>query len=334
LAPDVSHFVHGSEYTPIEYEDIENFRESLLVTTDNLDPAVQSSNRRKPDFSMTNFGLHIQLPMIQLPALHYRSELSNVGPPLYQDIRFAFLACERRGYESKKRLVAIPLHKISHLSYTRTTFNGHTLHTIDNDYQYDQCLPISSFDPVWIGRARYKITKHSNLRWSPSVKRIEFDLSCTTRAPIASVTHPVCKALGQRPSRVDNDLYKLHIQGNMSTDKLRHQVIAIYDTDIRLVTDLCYTVICFGLADRHLWMCILTAIKYEQFFSIAEYVRFPAGQFWGQSNSAFGVFAHPEGVFLTENAGDKPPREVRYNLYARSDEEVLLRMYLNDSSHL
>lgn len=253
--------------------------------------------------------------MDRLPAL-YRSESVkefNSGADLYRYTRFAFLACVRRNVHegedwliektSPKRLfVAIPLHEIDHSSYTRTTFNGHTLHLFEDDGYFNHRLPITSFDPVWIRRAGY--AKDEYVNWPLSVKHVSFSLSCRDPAPLKTVTYPMCMDIeissgDVQGTEVDESTWsgqedlkppRVCTRGTLATDELRHQVIAIHNTSVGSAVDTCYTVLCFGMADRHLWMCSLTGMKYEELSSIAEYVRFPAGRFWRQPNSTFCIF--------------------------------------------
>jgi hypothetical protein len=338
LAPTVSNFVRGSDYIPLEYAETENFRESHPVTSHNVAfmhkeaAAVPSANRRKPDFSMTNFGLHIQLPMNRVPAAQrfYSIVKSTKKPLLYRGIRFAFLACQRRKSESKTRLVAIPLHKINDLSYTRTTFNGHTLHLIDNEHHPDQCLPITSFDPVWICKARYDIDEYAKSRWPSSIKRVEFEISCSKPTPLASVTNPFSMNDDDEPHYTWRDAedqmpHRLGIQGVMSTAEFGHEVLAIQNIS---PASKCYTLICFGVADRHLWMCTINLTSYDRVRSIDRYVRYPTGLFWKKLNRAFSVYMNKTGSFTTDSTDDCSRYKVQYALSTVSDEEVSLRMKL------
>jgi hypothetical protein len=304
---------------------------------------------------MTNYGLHIQLPMSQIPVLHGTgsTKRSNSDTPLYRQTRFAFLAClmrdtcseemtPREKLRPREWLVAIPLRQIDQSSYTRTTFNGRTLHLIEDDGYFNHHLPITSFDPVWIRRAVY--AKDEYVRWPLSVKLVRFSLSCRSRTPLRTVTNPICKDTGNilgtiQGRKVDEATQsgqedplplQLRIQGAMPTDKLRNQVIAIQSTSIKITdSPACYTVICFGLGDRNLWMTAFSIKENQDLSSIAQHVRFPTGQLWKLPNPGFCVFESSMGSFITQRAGNNPMYRVQYATYLKSDEEVSLIMNLS-----
>jgi hypothetical protein len=304
---------------------------------------------------MTNYGLHIQLPMSQIPVLHgtESSNRSNAGTPLYQKMRFAFLACllrdtcgeqvrPRQKLRQREWLVAIPLRQIDQSSYTRTTFNGRTLHLIENDGYFNHQLPITSFDPVWIRRAAY--AKDEYVRWPLSVERVRFKLSCRSHTPLKAASIPdvqrdmrmslrdlECRNVDEatRPGQEDLLPLQLQIRGTISTDRLQHQVIAVQSTSIKS-TDCpaCYTVICFGLGDRNLWMTAFSIKESQNLSSIAQHVRFPTGQLWKLPNPGFCVFESSMGSFTTQQAGNNPTYRIQYATQLESDEEMSLIMNL------
>jgi hypothetical protein len=312
---------------------------------------------------MTNFGLHIQLPMDRLPRLHQTRSVkrTNLGAPLYRHTRFAFLACVRRDQhkeehwlldkmerwvpdlkDPKPQLVAISLRQIDNSSYTRTTFNGHTLHFIEDDGYFHRRLPIMSFDPIWIRRAGY--AKDEYINWPLSVCHVRFSLSCRSPVPLTTVTHPVCmeteNSLGAAqgteveestwPGQEDLQPLQLSIQGTIATDELRYQVIAIQSTSVESTeVPAYYTVICFGLADRHLWMTAFSVKDDQDLSSIAKHVRFPTGQLWKLPNPGFYVFESSMGTFTTQQAGNNPMYRIQYATYLEADREVSLDMNLS-----
>jgi hypothetical protein len=108
----------------------------------------------------------------------------------------------------------------------------------------------------------------------------------------------------------------------MSMNKFRYQVIAIQKTDGEFTESSCYTVICFGLVDRSLWVNSLPVKKNKTFCSIVESVCFPTGSSWCQSNSAFCAFAGSSGSFETKQIGSNPAYRVEYALKLVSDKIV------------
>jgi hypothetical protein len=103
LATSPRQFADSSGYTPMEYEDfvnhfrlyeksVYNYPATGYVTVPRMEE--KSDYERKPDYTLTNFGLHIQLPLVKMEQ--------------FDSFYFAFLACT---YGNEKELTIIFLRR-------------------------------------------------------------------------------------------------------------------------------------------------------------------------------------------------------------------------------
>jgi hypothetical protein len=165
LAPTVSHFSNGSDFRPCQYKDIDALIELYLAapTDGNLKGPARPSRKHKPDYSMTNAGLHIQVPILSLPAIYPAGYPKNPHEEtyVYATVRFAFLACKSTKQDS---LIAICLRrneKSNHLDYSRVSFRGRTLHMVNRSDYGNRALKTTNFNAMWV-RQSYSNNKSVN----------------------------------------------------------------------------------------------------------------------------------------------------------------------------
>jgi hypothetical protein len=154
LAPTVSHFTNGSDFKPCQYKDINALIELYLaVPADgSVKEPAQPFHKHKPDYSMTNAGLHIQLPILSFPAIYPAGCPQNAYEEtyVYPTVQFAFLACKSTKRDS---LIAICLcrnEKSNYLDYSRVSFRGKTLHMVNRSDYGNRVLKTTNFDAMWV----------------------------------------------------------------------------------------------------------------------------------------------------------------------------------------
>jgi hypothetical protein len=367
LAPSVSHFKNGSDYEVLDFNDIKLFRGSRptervevhaikqpvndFVSSDFLSDTIhitQPGTQFKPDFTMTNAGLHIQLPMDPLPVIHELTTKSHSPMALMGDLRFAFLAC---GVKGKRCLVAICLRKLPHhafLKYARTSFDGHTVHSLDTLlYRYYSPIPTTSFNPIWISKTLPNATPTSLDNFPNSVKRLNYELWYKASSPVEQVNWSHKPEHGQMP-QLDAGAQALHRLGDQvphtftaSRKRVQHYICGSLPTrglTHELITFKGAVNIAFGVVDGRLWIQFsaatrpgilnahaAAAVDYRTLF--ADFA-FPTGKQWRRQDSLIYQAPGTEGTFDADWAKESPYCSAQYVLCKESDEVFSLRMYL------
>ena len=158
LASRVSHFANGAQYTPDKFSDgvYKVASHGLGLFTGVL------LDISKPDFNMTNVGLHISLPVASIPR--YPAELT-----------FAFLACRTK---KSGELVAVCLHKRVDAwfsSYFRSAFNARTVYHFAQPTKSRPYNPQIMLKTAWISRSSVQ-DKSVIENLMGILKRVRFEL--------------------------------------------------------------------------------------------------------------------------------------------------------------
>jgi hypothetical protein len=366
LASSVSHFANGSNFEPVDYSDLEVFRgarqpekaERMPLIFEHGKPvATMPMNPFKPDFSMTNAGLHIQLPLDPLPDIC--QEGKDVS---YADgLRLAFLACKLK--QRDDGFVAIHLRKCPNSNYWRVAFNGCTVHHVSQNFYKLHHLPITTFNPIWVSKApsdnqlETNRSNRSNPRLPLSVKRIRFELwykgpapmaniCCSSRPEISPQHAPMDYAseilydLGEqvpRAFRESKEPLQHYLQGSLPTNMLSYE-IAILHKQPRKTSAPDPTCIAFGVIDGHVWMMKPWSmfVKEGKCFTNPRDFLFPYGEAWSNPCNArrypypvICIGHNQTGTFSTAQLKDT---DGEYVTQMNGTEELSLRIYLFSAS--
>jgi len=336
----VSHFANGSDYVSVSYADITGFWGFTSKDTENrftitypagrgtveydfdlpndYVQAAQPVTGFKPDFAMTNSGLHIQLPTGPLPAPSF----SAISAPrkiqlgwVLADLRFAFLACKlKRGCD----LVAVCLQETPRStfpSYRRVSFDGRSLHHLDSSiYQKYRRPSVTSFTPMWIGKDHALDGVKFAAKLPPSAKRVRFELWYSSAIPVRVAFGNIKSGLKQQlwprdaftqPNSLEEqvpntfrqlmDPVQCYVDGYITIGKFEHEVISFRAKGLAG-----YANIALGVIDGYMWLdCPLTTTgQHEEIDdTVFEDTRFPTGANWWPSSSAFCVRPDTRGEF-------------------------------------
>jgi hypothetical protein len=352
LAPSVSCFIEGANFEPVEYNNIAAFEGVAPSETVETIEIISGQNTRvtlakvapqfKPDFAMTNSGLHIQVPMEKLPVIHQFANDTTQHRYMH-DLRFAFLACK---VKRKPHLVAICLrvhHSGTSLRYSRTSFGGCTIHYFPTTMFKRSSLPITNFNPVWVSKAPIVAVLKAPDKLPPTVTRLNFEVWYKGATPVTSVlwsrmseidpqshlTIPVTQVdnLGrhapqtfmQSPHRVQH-----YITGSFTTSGLPYEVISF--VDVRAID------VAFGMIDRNVWVRFHpgseTSIKWLRRELMRNY-EFPTGDNWYNNKIPICLVPGCEGSYEAKQNKGGLKCNVQYALQRVGDKEIVLRIYLS-----
>ena len=243
----------------------------------------------KPDFSMTNAGLHIQLPNEPLPF-----EFDRLPLP-WQQQRFAYLGCRTKS----NQMVGIFLQKQAlkgPLAYSRMAFDGRTTFSVDLEACRGKPMPMTDYKPIWI--SPYRIQPPCNpYRIPQTTQLIRYEVWIKTREPLPIVTRATAhKSESARSAHyippppmyeetvppkqfTDSKLPIRHyINGVLCVGQFDHEVISVGSPRNSLY-------IAFGECDGFLWIqndpnvwpARSNTNEYQQLF---QSFSFPAGSSW------------------------------------------------------
>jgi hypothetical protein len=348
LAPKVSYFTNGADFTPCDYTVIPaltELSEGVLIDGDLGDFRLRvvswQDGEYKPDYSMTNAGLHIQLPMQSLPSCYLKEDFGKRD--LYQRIRFAFLACKLK---KSKKLIAICLRRnqdSQYLGYSRESFNGRTLHVLDEFDYKDHPLRVKNPKPVWIRPANFYDGLDETQRWPLSIKRIKVELLWKSPTPLVcrwkgESRHTSRKATDQAqmpkfgvPEIFQNARHPVQSfdEGAIISTGFAHElIIAQSDTDTSEQKS-GYVAFGFGVADRCLWLRPLTQQETSKNSSNSWGLAFPTGRSWQDSDSTFCITYASQGSFVLECQGTTPAFHGEYVTCIESSEDVSFKIYFS-----
>jgi hypothetical protein len=357
LAPSVSCFIDGRNFEPIEYNDIEAFEgvapgetvEAIEVMTSQNSSAMMAkvAPQFKPDFAMTNSGLHIQVPMEKFPVIHQFAN-DTAQHKHMQDLRFAFLACKVKG---KPHLVAICLrvhHSGTFLRFSRTSFGGRTIHQFPATMFKRSSLSITNFNPVWVSKAPIAAVVKTPEKLPPTITRLTFEVWYKGAAPAASVLW--CRMSENEPqSHLTIPITQIHnlwrhapqtfmqsphsvqhyITGSLTTSGLAYEVISFFDE--RSIN------IAFGIIDRNVWVRFHPGGSTTGSAIWARWLRsellhsyeFPTGGSWYDDKMPICLVPGCEGSYEAKQNKVGLKCNVQYALQRVGDEEVVLRIYLS-----
>jgi hypothetical protein len=348
----VSDFANGSDFEPCKYHDIEALKWSYyqsLVDGDSTKYRRIAWDKHKPDYTMTNAGLHIHLPMHSLPAVfdgkfsHTRDDDSD----LYKSLSFAFLACKSR---KQKALVVVCLYRNdgpNHLDYSRATFNGKMLHVLDGSTYGTDSLLFTKFEPVWIRQAQFSNYIYHPPQFSGLAERIQFELWWKSKTPLVfrwsgtleednQVTMQGAAqqlhASGQEIPPIFKDAQQplqLCIKGELPATQLAHEVIAVQGNLNTFDERYEYAAIGFGVADRCLWLKSLTMKGAIDVPSLCRGLSFPTGRSWYNSDPAICVSHDSQGSFTLERTMHNPAFYGEYLVHVEHAEVVLFKIYFS-----
>jgi hypothetical protein len=357
LAPSVSCFIDGRDFEPVEYNDIAAFEgvaPSETVETIEVLTGQNSSIRLakvapqfKPDFAMTNSGLHIQVPMEKFPIIHQFAN-DTAQHKYMHDLRFAFLACK---VKRKPHLVAICLrvhHSGTLLRFSRTSFGGCTIHHFPTTMFKRSSLSITNFNPVWVSKAPIVAVVETPDKLPLTVTRLTFEVWYKSAAPVTSViwsrmpenepqshlTIPVTQVdnlwrhapqtFMQSPHHVQH-----YITGSFTTSGVDYEVISLFD--VRAMD------VAFGIIDRNVWVRFLpgrwtggsvTSLKWLRQELLRTY-EFPTGDSWHNDKIPICLVSGCEGSYEAKQNKGGLKCNVQYALQRVGEEEVVLRIYLS-----
>jgi hypothetical protein len=193
LAPSVSHFINGSDYEMSGYSNIfqsqemaerindPEFRNKYGTAEPRSYQAWNLENRTsRPDFSMTNSGLRIQLPHEPFPATSQRL------PPVWRQQRFAFLGCSTKSGQ----LVAICLLKQPQkgpLMFSRIACSGRTTLRLDPAACQGKYLPLTDFNSIFISKIPIKPYYYQD-KIPSSTQLVRYELWIKSKNPISIAT--------------------------------------------------------------------------------------------------------------------------------------------------
>jgi hypothetical protein len=302
----------------------------------------------KPDFTMTNSGLHIQLPINQLIAGH-RSSDSNDLSSVLANLHLAFLACKCK---QKDCLVAVWLLKDDRAtfpSYCRVPFDGRTIHHLDQSLYKQQSIQIEKFVPGWISKApKIDIFDHSK-KLPLSVKTVRFEMWYKGSHPVVNLCWSG-EPEGDRRKQLDEPSKLLHhlgdqvpevfmdlaeplqhyINTSIATSGFAHEVISFQHRNEVLGGGPGYAAIAFGVIDRHLWMATPIAKAHQSYRSLFQDFIFPSGASWSKEGcSAFCILPDSQGTFRTQLARDSPVCYAHYVTLMENPGELSFRIYLS-----
>jgi hypothetical protein len=301
----------------------------------------------KPDFAMTNSGLHIQVPMEKFPVIHQFAN-DTAQHKYMHGLRFAFLACKIKG---KPHLVAICLrvhHSGSFLRFSRTSFGGCTIHQFPATMFKKGSLSITNFNPVWVSKAPIVAVDKTPDKLPPTITHLNFEVWYKGTAPVTTVlwsrmsendpqTHltiPVTQVQNlwrhapqtfmQSPHRVQH-----HIAGSLTTSGLAHEVISFFDE--REID------VAFGIIDRNVWVrfhpgrsktgsSIWAKWLHRELLDTYE---FPTGDSWHDDDIPICLVPGCEGSYEAKQNKSGLKYNVQYVLQRVGDKEVVLRIYLS-----
>jgi hypothetical protein len=355
LAPSVSCFIDGRNFEPIEYNDIEAFKgvapsetvEAIAVMTSQNSTTMMAkvAPQFKPDFAMTNSGLHIQVPMEKFPVIHQFAN-DTAQHKYMHDLRFAFLACK---VKSKPHLVAICLrvhHSGTFLRFSRTSFDGCTIHQFPATMFKRSSLSITDFNPIWVSKAPIVALVETPDKLPPTITRLTFEVWYKGTAPVTRVlwsrmsendpqshlTIPVTQVdnlwrhapqnFMQSPYRVQH-----YITGSLTTSGLAHEIISFFGE--RAIE------IAFGIIDRNVWVRFRPSRSTTASATLARWMTqnllrtydFPTGDSWHDDMMPICLVPGCEGSYEAKQNKGGLKYNVQYALQRVGDEEVLLRIY-------
>jgi hypothetical protein len=292
----------------------------------------------KHDFAMTNSGLHIQLPMDKFPVI--RRFANDTEEHTYMhDLRFAFLACK---VKRKPHLVAICLRvhdSGTFLRFSRTSFDGCTVHQFHESMYKSGRLPITNFNPVWISKAPATASFETPNKLPLTITRINFEVWYKGAEPVEKVLW----------SRMPDDDQQCHIRipqfqvqnlfrhaprtfmqsqhpiqhyvaGSIPNSGLALEVVAFRD---RMSEDKDADV-AFGVLDRNIWVrfrCGAPTASSPSSHTLA-YLRqhllrsfdFPTGGGWQNDETPIRLVPGSEGSFEVKQSKGGPKCNVQYEL--------------------
>jgi hypothetical protein len=357
LAPSVSYFVNGSNFEPIDYNDIGAFQgvapsetvEAIEVMTSESSSTTitKVAPQFKPDFTMTNSGLHIQVPMERFPIIRHFANDTEQHKYMH-DLRFAFLACR---VKRKPHLVAICLrvhHSGTFLRFSRTSFDGCAIH----QFMYKRwSLPITRFNPVWVSKAPITATVETPEKLPSTTTRITFevwykgavpvekvlwsrmpdnDQQCYLNIPpdqLQSLWHHAPRTFMQSQDRIQH-----YITGSITIPGPALEVIAFRDKflDEKAID------VAFGIIDRNVWVhfrrgahpdTAMTPVWLRQ--HLLRTYDFPTGGSWQDDKVPICLVPGSEGSFEAKQNKGGPKCNMQYTLQRVGDEEIVLRVYLS-----
>jgi hypothetical protein len=356
LAPSVSCFIDGRNFEPIEYSDIEAFEGvapsetveviAVMTTQNSSAKMTKVAPQFKPDFAMTNSGLHIQIPMEKFPVIHQFANDTTQHKYMH-DLRFAFLACKVKG---KPHLVAICLrvhYSGTFLRFSRTAFDGRTIHRFPATMFKRSSLSITDFNPVWVSKAPIAAVVTTPDKLPPTITRLTFEVWYKGAAPMASVlwnrmsenepqshlTIPVTRVhdlwrhapqtFMQSPHRVQH-----YIPGSLTISGLAYEVVSF--SDERAID------VAFGIIDRNVWVRFppgrsTTSVRWArlQYQGLLHTYQFPRGSSWHDDKIPICLVPGCEGSYEAKQNKGGLKCNVQYTLQRVGDEEVVLMIYLS-----
>jgi hypothetical protein len=357
LAPSVSCFIDGRNFEPIEYNAIKAFEGvapsetveaiEVMTTRNSITTVAKVAPQFKPDFAMTNSGLHIQVPMEKFPVIHQFAN-DTAQHKYMHDLRFAFLACKVKG---KPHLVAICLrvhHSGTFLRFSRTSFGGCTIHQFPATMFKRSSLSITDFNPVWVSKAPIAAVVETPDKIPPTITRLTFEVWYKGAAPVNSVlwnrmsendpqSHliiPVTQVQNlwrhapqtfmQSPHRVQH-----YITGSLTTSGLASEVISFFDE--RAIN------VAFGIIDRNVWVRFHPGRSTSGTTVWPKWLRqellqtyeFPNGGSWHDDKMPICLVPGYEGSYEAKQDKSRLKYNVQYALQRVGDEEIVLRIYLS-----
>ena len=198
LAPHVSCFVDGAEYRPSDYEQ----------------EVISRSQYVKPDFTMTNVGLHIQLPRTSIPR--------------HDGLYFAFLACKTK-LEANHVAICLQQRKNArYSSFFRSAFDARTTYRFPRDAGKRLLLFIDNFDLIYVSTMR----PHENLRmntFTRPLREVEFNVLIKAETPYQEIVvgDGSQRALGEQVCSEINDAKLSRHSLSLATRQSRFFALAL-----------------------------------------------------------------------------------------------------------
>jgi hypothetical protein len=276
--------LHGANYEPYSYR-------KDLAKLDEL----------KPDYSMTNAGLYIQLPLRLIPR--------------HNSLIFAFLACKAKGSEN---FIAVCLKRrtTNWRGFSPEAFDLRTLYSLPPEASGALRSPEAPSQPIWI-------SKSSGPNFSPEFRpllrqvvpqNVRYTVWFKAKKPCSGIPFFRDKSLDHsdadkkymevienyntpfdRSALMRFSSSKLPIQhffgGTMPTSGFYHKVIAIRDSKIN-------GDIAFAVMDQQIWVYVGESERnHKPSLSKIGLYSFPLGTFWNNPQHLYN------GLLMFEPGG-------------------------------
>lgn len=349
MASSVSHFKHGSDYESINYSDVEVFHGNLLtekvqklslIRDNGHIVGAEHINPFKPDFTMTNAGLHKQLPTDEVPVVW----LDNTASSSSSGLRLAILACK---WKRKDGLIAIYLRKDENsafLRYSRVMFDGGLIqHLEEAFYKKPRILSITNFNSIWIPKAAAVEQPLNQHRLASTAKRVRFESwykgprvlteikssyesGATKQRLRCEEAANALQTLGDQVTKeyreAEEDL-RHYISGSFPTTGFKHELVALHD-DVAKSTNS----FAFGIIDGYIWViCPRPADSFDYQTCYSRF-NYPNGGVWREPEVPIGISPNDSGWFWINT---RPGRlcSGQFVTHTGNLEEVSFRIYVS-----